>query len=90
MDRNTVGKGGIALFEQFLLFLQRFKNFVLQTRESQGLFWEGVHRPEKKAFEAIGNQHCLLFPQCFSKIFFKGKGHHLVNNSFYFCFSRLE
>ena len=39
---KTMGKGEIARYEQFLLFLQCFqkkkKNLVLQTRKTKGLF----------------------------------------------------
>ena len=38
---NTVGKGEIALYEQFLLFPLCFP-FVLQTRKNQGLFRKGL------------------------------------------------
>ena len=46
-----------------------FKRLVLQTRENQGLFGKVL---KKKALENTmrkgenaGNQHCLLFSQCF-------------------------
>ena len=39
---NTVGKGEIARYEQFLLFPQCFKRLVLHTRKNQGLFWKGL------------------------------------------------
>ena len=40
---NTVEKGEIARYEQFLLFPHSvFKRLVLQTRENQGLFGERV------------------------------------------------
>ena len=40
---NTVGKGEIAHYEQFLLFPQCFqKTNVLQTRKNQGLFGKGL------------------------------------------------
>ena len=39
---NTVGKGEIARYEQFLLFPQCFQILVLQTRKDQGLFWKGL------------------------------------------------
>ena len=40
---NTVGKGEIARYEQFLLFPQCFKRLILQTRESKGLFGTGLN-----------------------------------------------
>ena len=40
--KNTVGKGEIARYEQFLLFPQCFKKLVLQTRKKQGLFGKGL------------------------------------------------
>ena len=39
---NTVGKGEIARYEQFLLSRQCFKRLVLQTRKNQGLFGKGL------------------------------------------------
>ena len=35
---NTVGKGEIARYEQFLIFPQCFQRLVPQTRKSLGLF----------------------------------------------------
>ena len=41
---NTVGKGEIARYEQFLLFPQCFKKILLlQTRKNQGLFGKGLN-----------------------------------------------
>ena len=37
---NTVGKGKIARYEQFLLFPSVFKKLVVQTCNSQGLSWK--------------------------------------------------
>ena len=42
MVENTVGKGGIARYEQFLLSSSVFKRFVWQTRKNQGLFGKGI------------------------------------------------
>ena len=39
---NTVGKGEIARYEQFLLFHSVFKNLVLQTHKNPGLFGKGL------------------------------------------------
>ena len=39
---NTVGKGEIAHYEQFLLSHSVFKRLVLQTRKNQGLFGKGL------------------------------------------------
>ena len=39
---NTVGKGEIARYEQFLLFRQCFQRLALQTRKNQGLFGKGL------------------------------------------------
>ena len=45
---NTVGKGEIARYEQFLLFPQCFQktNNVLQIHESQNLFGKGLNASE--------------------------------------------
>ena len=39
---NTVGKGEIARYEQFLLSPRSFKRRVLRTRKNQGLFGKGL------------------------------------------------
>ena len=38
---NTVGKGEIARYKQFLLFHSVLKRLVLQTRKNQGFFGKG-------------------------------------------------
>ena len=40
---NTVEKGEIARYEQFLLFHNVFKRLVLQTRRNKGLFGKGLN-----------------------------------------------
>ena len=42
---NTVGKGEIAHYEQFLLFPQSFQRLVLQRRKNQALFGNGTSIP---------------------------------------------
>ena len=39
---NTVGKGEVARYEQFLLVPQCFQKVVQQTRKNQGLFGKGL------------------------------------------------
>ena len=40
---NTVGKGEIARYKQFLPFPHSvFKRLILQTRKNQGLFGKGL------------------------------------------------
>ena len=39
---NTVGKGEIALFEEFLLSHSVFKRLLLQTRKNHCLFGKGL------------------------------------------------
>ena len=39
---NTVGKGEIARYKQFLLSHSVFKRLILQTRKNQGLFGKGL------------------------------------------------
>ena len=38
---NTVWKGEIARYEQFLLFTQCFQRLLMQTRKNHGLFGKG-------------------------------------------------
>ena len=53
---NTMGKGEIARYEQFLLSHSVFKRLVPHTRKDQGLFEKGlvkqeqiyIHKPRKK------------------------------------------
>ena len=40
---NTVGKGEIARYEQFLLFLQCFRKTYIVDTLKQGLVWERVN-----------------------------------------------
>ena len=41
---NTVGKGGIARYEQFLLFPQCFQKACTADKQKPGLVWERVKR----------------------------------------------
>ena len=41
---NTVGKGEIARYEQFLLFPRCFHSLVLQTGKKPGLIWVRVNQ----------------------------------------------
>ena len=55
---NTVRKGEIARYEQFLLFPQCFQNFILQTRKNQGLFGKGlIGFPQGKGVKCILEMH---------------------------------
>ena len=40
---NTVGKGEIARYEQFLLFLQCFRKTYTADTQKPGLIWEWVN-----------------------------------------------
>ena len=58
---NTVGKGEIARYEQFLLFPQYFyKRLVQQTRKNHGLFGKGLNNTEKEGFP----KHCGKRRKC--------------------------
>ena len=46
--KNTVGKGEIARYEQFLLFLQCFQKPVLQTCKNKGLFGKGLKLDKRR------------------------------------------
>ena len=41
---NTVGRGKIAHYEQFLLFYSVFKRRVMKTHKNQGLFGKGLNQ----------------------------------------------
>ena len=49
-DKNTVGKGEIARYEQFSFFHSVFKRLVLQTRKNQGLFGKGLSNVQNPRF----------------------------------------
>ena len=58
---NTVGKGEIAYYEQFLLFPQCFKRPVLQTRKNKGLFGKELNpfsRPVLIYFKWPSGESC--------------------------------
>ena len=78
MVENTVGKGEIARYEQFLLFPQCFQKACFPGASKGVIVWEWVnpfpHNPDlkRKPIESIlgkgesaDKQHFLLFPQCF-------------------------
>ena len=50
---KTVGKGEIALYEQFLLFPKCFKKKTRKTRKNQGLFGKGLMPLVDQTFEDI-------------------------------------
>ena len=56
---NTVGKGEIARYEQFLLFPKCLQRLVLQTRKKPGLVWERV----RHAFTGWGEAKKLANPR---------------------------
>ena len=55
MGRNTVGKGVIARYEQFLLFLQCFQKVCFTGASKAVIVWEGVKVP----IAANGKGVCL-------------------------------
>ena len=86
---NTVGKGEIACYGQFLLFPHCFQNACFPWASKGVLVWEWVNSlPNDKILdvtkfkaeyntlgkgENAGYQHFLLFQQCFPKPFLKGR-----------------
>ena len=63
---NTVGKGEIARYEQFLLFPQRFQRTCTADTEKPGLVWERVNSFPKQAlvFKCL---HHKSFENCRKK-----------------------
>ena len=58
---NTVGKGEIARYEQFLLFPQRFQKACFPRASKGVIVWEWVKEPrEKKAFETLLKREKML------------------------------
>ena len=80
---NTAGNGEITHYEQFLLFPECFQKTCTADTTKQELIWERNNQPipkfhelRNKSFENIvakgenaGNQHFLLFPQCFLTLY---------------------
>ena len=52
--QNTVGKGEIARYEQFLLFPPRFQKICTTDTKKPGLVWEGIT-------DEIGDKECTAF-----------------------------
>ena len=50
---NTVGKGEIARYEQFLLFSFFLKGIVLQTHKNQGLLGKGLTVGESQTYSSL-------------------------------------
>ena len=64
---NTVRKGEIARYEQFLLFPQCFRRLAMQIRKIKGLFGTGLKNVK---FVGKGENAFSPFPTVFSKGFF--------------------
>ena len=60
---NTVGKGEIACYEQFLCFPQCFKRLVLQIRKNQGLFGKWLNQSHFAINEKIYDYKNFYFCQ---------------------------
>ena len=83
-----MGKGEIARYEQFLLCQQCFQNACFPGASKGVIVWEWIKElnfvaciwvlnlVEKE--ENTGNQHVLLFPQCF--LLFREKISHFSNS----------
>ena len=66
---NTVGKGEIACYEQFLLFPQYYQKVCFTGASKRVVVWEWV----KQVANTVGKgeiaryKRFLLYPQCFQK-----------------------
>ena len=56
---NTVGKGEIARYEQFLLFPKCFQKTCTADKEKPGLVWERV----KESGQALDSKHVSHAPK---------------------------
>ena len=54
---NTVGKGEIARYEQFLFSHSVFYRLLLQTRKNQGLFGKGLNWKQAGEFNSSPHNH---------------------------------
>ena len=52
-EENTVEKGAIACYKQFLLFPQCFQKTVQQTCNNQCLFGKGLMQFSKNVFQVL-------------------------------------
>ena len=61
---NTVGRGEIALYEQFLLFQQCFQKMCPADFKNQGLYVKGLNKPTLNPYihqccsGRVGGQTC--------------------------------
>ena len=62
---NTVGKGEIARYEQFLLFPQCFQKACFPGASKGVIVWEWVKKTIVEKGEIPKNEQFHLFPQCF-------------------------
>ena len=79
---NTVGKGEIARYEQFLLFPQCFQKACFPGASKSVIVWEWVtlSKEEKPLKILWGKKHFLLSPpQCFLLFIFVNKSHYLTH-----------
>ena len=70
MGENTVGKGEIARYEQFLLFMQCFQKACSADTYKPGLVWEGIKGYSLiNTFDKFYNLSCsLLFVSCWEEV----------------------
>ena len=55
--KKKLGKGEIALFEQFLLFPQRFQKTCTADHKDQGLFAKGLKELQESMDRCTGHHH---------------------------------
>ena len=57
---NNVGKGEIALYEQFLLFPHCFQKKNTADTQKPGIVWERANLSYAKAFHSDESEFCRL------------------------------
>ena len=65
---NTVGKGEIARYEQFLLFLQRFQKACFLETSKGVIVWEWVKVPIAANYKGVSLQNTSKFHSYHLKI----------------------
>ena len=72
MAENTMVKGEIALYKQFLLFYSVFKRLVLHTHKNQSLFGRGLRSLLRTLWD---KEKMLVYP-------IKARNHHCSNTEY--------
>ena len=75
---NTVGKGEIARYEQFLLFTQCFQKACFPGASKGVIVWEWVNNLSFNMNKTRGHEYKIFKKQCRTKYRFKSFSHRIM------------